>query len=207
MLQSCHTVYFSASPVFSSLGLPYYLIVVQFNLLLLVLSAPDLETISFFATAFMHDSRYFFLFPSFPLCLLWVKQPHFLHWLLVGHVLQNTNVVSVLSSSISPADPLLGCHVMPVMGCSSPAEPAPLKKSTKSWLYASHRPYCCLCMPAWFAPFSAVWHFWLLFSLMVTLDPLLCCYSTSCCHSVLILLTIPAHLFCAEFWACPLVWF
>lgn len=178
----------------------------QFNLLLLVLSAPDLETIPFFATAFMHDSRYFFLFPSFPLSSVSQTAPFPTlapcrscspkHKCCFAALLQH------LSSWSTPWLPCDACN-----GLQFPSWACTTQKSTKSWLYASHRPYCCLCMPAWFAPFSAVWHFWLLFSLMVTLDPLLYSYSTSCRHSVFILLTIPAHLFCAEFSACPLVWF
>lgn len=87
-----------------------------------------------------------------------------------------------------PADPGSAWHRLQFS-----AEPAPAQSQQKAaFVHPAGR--TAVCVPAWFVPFSAVWHFCLFFCLVVTPDPRPCSYFTSCCHFVLIFLTIPAYL-------------
>lgn len=72
--------------------------------------------------------------PSHP---LQAKQTRCLHCFLAINVLQASDAVSLLSSSISLPDPLPSCHAVPVMGCNSPAEPTPVQSQQKLTLCIS----------------------------------------------------------------------
>lgn len=110
-------------------------------------------------------------------------------------------------SCVSPRAPIPSLvPVGPAVPCSPPADPgsacqrlqfsAEPAQSPQKAAFVHPTGLTAVCIPAWFVPFSAVWHFCLFFCLVVTPDPLPCSYLTSCCHFVLIFLTVPAYLCC-----------